>query len=281
MNTASLHCSPYNHVKYGAKDETCYSYADLKLIATEYSKLTGNKIKAKSKKELHKTLKEHLSKECTTEYCWMKRINSVQAEERLKETFRPVKPVEWYKNKRTWLNTYDILYVMEQYEKLYKEFKFLGVYPIDFTQKIDLNRCIGDMMCDFDIHKNLLPDHNSFGMILNLDKHNEPGSHWVAIYCNLNPKVENYGIYYYDSVATRPDKDVLDFMKKIKSQAGTNFQLESNKIQKQFQNTECGMFSVIFLTQCLKKIPFNYICKHMRTDDEINRIRDIIYTPLS
>ena len=282
MNASKLHCSPYNHVKYGAKDETCYSYADLKLIAKEYNKLSSTKIKIKaSKKELHQRLKEHLSKECTTEYCWMKRINSSQAEERLKQTFRPVKPVEWYKNKRTWLNTYDIQYVMEQYEKLYQNFKFLGVYPIDFTLEKD-NRCIGDMMCTFDVHTNLLPKYNKFSMILNLDKHNESGSHWVAIYCNLNPKVENYGIYYYDSVASKPNKDVTDFMKKIKAQTNDpRFELVYNKIQKQFQNTECGMFSIIFLTQCLKNVPFKYICKYMRTDDEINRIRDIIYTPLS
>ena len=278
---SELHCSPYNHMKYGVKDSTCYSYTDLKLIAKEYNKLTKYKISTKLKKpQLYTTIQQHLSKECKTEYCWIQKINNTQLKDKLKNAFRPEKPVEWYKNKKTWLNTYDILYVMEQYEKLYQNFKFLGVYPIDFTQKTDSGSCIGDMMCDFHI-KNLSSKYNRFGLILNLDKHNEPGSHWVAIYCNLNPKKTNYGIYYYDSVATAPDKNVMHFMKKIKAQTeNSDFEVKYNRIQKQFQNTECGMFSIIFLTQCLKNVPFKYICKYMRSDEEINRIRDIIYTPL-
>jgi hypothetical protein len=280
-NASNLHCSPYNHIKYAITDSTCYSHSDLKLIAKEYNKLTGYKIPTTlDKTNLYNTIKEQLSKECKTEYCWMKKIQNSTVQEKLKKAFRPEKPVEWYKNKKTWLNTYDILYVMDQYEKLYQNFKFLGVYPIDFTQKNDYGSCIGDMMCDFHIN-NLGNKHNRFGLVLNLDKHNEPGSHWVAIYCNLNPKKENYGIYYYDSVASSPNKKVLEFMNKIKTQTGNNkFQVKYNRIQKQFQNTECGMFSIIFLTQCLKHVPFKYICKYMRSDEEINRIRDIIYTPL-
>jgi hypothetical protein len=69
-------------------------------------------------------------------------------------------------------------------------------------------------------------------------------------------------------------------MKLVQSQVNDpKFKVQSNKIQKQFANTECGMFSIIFATQMLKLVPFDFICKHMRTDAEINKIRDVIYTP--
>ena len=39
------------------------------------------------------------------------------------------------------------------------------------------------------------------------------------------------------------------------------------------------MFSIIFLIQSLKNIPFETICKNMPTDDTVNTLRDTIYLP--
>ena len=52
-----------------------------------------------------------------------------------------------------------------------------------------------------------------------------------------------------------------------------------NKIQKKFDNYDCGVFSEVFLTQILKDIPFDVICQKMKTDREINALRDVLYTP--
>lgn len=286
----NLHCSPYNHVKYGEKDGTCYSQDDLKKIAKEYNKTASKKIPIDlPKKVLHTKLKEGFKNICTHESCWIGRKTTNLRE--LKTSFRPEKPQEWYDNRGTWLNTYDILLVMNQYQILYKDFKFVGVYPIDFTKSNSTGRCIGDSfkergnssqytLCNFDVKALMKEKKKRFAMVLNLDEHDEPGSHWVSIYCNLNPKKENYGIYYYDSVANEPETEILEFMKFVKKQVNDpKFKLKYNTTQKQFKNNECGMFSLIFLTQCLKNVPFNFICKHMKTDDEINKLRDILYSP--
>ena len=287
----NLHCSPYNHVKYGEKDGTCYSLKDLRAIAKEYNKLSpGHKIDTKlDKQTLYKQLESAFQDVCNDEFCWVqnKWTKHSNLKNKVKDSFRPTKPLEWYENKRTWLNTYDILLVMQQYEKLYKNFKFIGVYPIDFSSYNAGGQCIGDNLCTFSIKDLLNAKKTQFGMVLNLDRHNEPGSHWVAIYCNLKPKKENFGIYYYDSVANEPSSEVVDFMNMVKEQIKTlysqkvaeQFKVKYNKVQKQFKNTECGMFSVIFLTLYLKQVPFDFICEHMRTDDEINRLRDVVYTP--
>jgi hypothetical protein len=283
-NDNNLYCSPYNQTKYGEKDGTCYSLTHLKAIAQEYNKLTNTeKINIKQpKKKLHNDLEKAFQSICNDELCWAHNnlITNYELKKSVKNSFRPMKPIEWYDDRKTWLNTYDILFVMKQYEKLYKHFKFIGVFPIDFAEKDESNYCIGDDLCNFNINSLIDQKKKIFGFIINLDKHNEPGSHWVSLFCNLNPKKENYGIYYYDSVANTTPKEISDFMNLVKSQVNNkNFEVKNNKIQKQFANSECGTYSIIFATQMLKDVPFDFICKNMRTDAEINKLRDVIYHP--
>lgn len=288
MNTSknkTLHCSPYNQVRYGKQYGTCYSKNNLIDIANEYNKLSQNKININQSHEgLRANLEKAFQKVCKDEeICWVNNdiIDNPELRNKVTNAFRPPKPRSWYDDKNTWLNTYDIMFVLEQYEKLYKDFKLMGVYPIDFAYTDEDGRCIGDELCDFDIKKFKAQGKRQFGMVLNLDYHDEPGSHWVSLFCNLNPKKPNYGIFYYDSVANPPPPEVVEFMDRVKKQVNDKkFKVKSNKIQKQFGNSECGIYSIIFMTQILKEqFSFEFICKHMRTDKEINRLRDVIYTP--
>jgi len=94
-------------------------------------------------------------------------------------------------------------------------------------------------------------------------------------------------VYYYDSVAFQPPKEVASFMKEIEKQVylifrqkvADRFALRYNRVQKQFSNYDCGVFAEVFLTQVLKDIPFDVICDKMKTDDDINKLRDVLYTP--
>lgn len=281
------YCSPDRH-----STSTCLTMKELRLIATDYNKTNPtNKIKfAKTKNELYATIREKLAKYCekNESHCWIDQpFISSEHKNQLQNFFRPKKPQAWYKNPRTWLNTFDILDVMRQYEKYYKNFSFLGVYPIDFRSRYSSGECIGDNICTFDIKNILENKKDKFSIVLNLDKHNQSGSHWVSLYANLNPKLPNFGIYYYDSVASSPGREVREFMNEIKKQIidyydieiAKKFIIKYNKIQKQFKGTECGIFSIVILTQLLKDYDFNYICEHMHRDDKINSIRDILYRP--
>lgn len=314
-----LYCSPSRY-EMGKNDKTCYSLDELKTIAADYNnnlatkpqkvkaiakeRLSTKSAKAakaeelelktiklnQSKTALLKSLKRQLNTICgDAQHCWVQQefISPHTRNTILNNALRPLKPKEWYDNPKTWLNTYDILKVMKQYEKRYNDFSFLGVFPIDFQAKDENGQCIASGMCDFNIKRLLSKDKKRFAMILNLDKHNEPGSHWVSLYCNMSPNRNNFGIYYYDSVAYAPPKEVALFMKNVKTQiinhfdkdTSSKFTMKHNKIQKQFANTECGVFSEVFLTQICKDIKYEDICAKMKTDSEINKIRDVLYTP--
>lgn len=283
-----LHCSPA-HSLY-SKDDTCYSDEDIVNIAKSYNKITQNKDKiilSNNKKKIHSDLKTRLKNKCgDKETCWLEQdFIDYNLKKELEDAFRPKKPLEWYTNNKTWLNTYDILFVMEQYEKKYTDFVFLGVHSIDFEQKNSNGNCIGDTMCTFNIKQLFNKKKNQFGIVVNTDPHNKGGQHWFAIYCSLNPQKNNFGIFYYDSVAFPIEKEMKIFMNNIKQQVISHFSkdisskfiIDYNKHRKQYKNTECGIFSIVFLTQCLKYIEFKDICKRMRTDDDINKLRDVLY----
>jgi hypothetical protein len=279
MDPTTLHCSPKAH-KFAEKDNTCYSHGELKLLAKEFNKKSPQKITGKNKKELVEKLLKAYEKVCDKhQFCWIKQtLTSPTNVSKLEKSFRPQKPISWNKNRHTWLNTYDILYVLQQYEELYKDFKFLGVYSIDFASKDGFGKCIGDIMCDFDIKKF---KKTSFGVVFNTDPSYKGGQHWISLFCNLNPKKKNYGIYFYDSVASPAPKEVKAFMTKIQNQVNDpKFEKLENKIQKQYDNYDCGTFSIVFITQCLKnKYSYDYICKHMHQDEKVNKLRDVLYRP--
>ena len=279
-----MYCSP-SHYKYSKKG-TCFSMSELNTISNDINEKEKKQIiKGKTFIEKKKQIDHYFYDICKNkEYCWLDHLQP-RTRSRLEDAFRPVKPRSWYSNSRAWLSTDDIQNVMSQYEKLHKDFKFMGVFSLDFAKRIN-NVCIGENMCDFDITS--LKNKKRFAMVINLDYHNQPGSHWVALYCSLYPRKNNFGIYYYDSTSMPPYPEVIEFIKRIKEQVirdfppktANKFEIAYNTIQRQFKNTECGMFCIVFLTQCIKNIKYLDICKYMKTDDGIHAIRDILYRPI-
>ena len=290
-----MYCSPARQsvpsTSINQKFKSCMTLQELQSLAKDFNKQREGKIRiSASKRKLIRQFKEKLGDDCgDAEYCWVQQdfVSTQTRSKILNKAFRPLKPKEWYKNRQTWLNTYDILKVMKQYEDKYKDFWFIGVFPIDFNEKDEYGYCVAPEMCSFNISKVLEKKKKRFGMVLNLDRHDQSGSHWVALYCGLDPKKPNFGVYYYDSVAYAPPKQVAAFMKLVEKQIiseygdviGKRFAMRYNKIQKQFDNYDCGVFSEVFLTQILKHITFDDICKRMKTDHEINLLRDVLYTP--
>ena len=174
----------------------------------------------------------------------------------IKKAFKPKKPDAWIKKPREWLNTYDILDVMKQYEEKFPIFSFLGVFPVDFAHE---RVCLLEKMCDFHLDKLRGKGKTSFGMVLNLDKHDEPGSHWVSLFCSIDPSSPKYGISYFDSAGSRPPKDINIFMKKVFQQIkDRTFQHKFNPVKMQFGGSECGIFSMRFLIMCLEHPSLSY-----------------------
>lgn len=228
----------------------------------------------KYKQYLVNEISKRVGDKCTNQKCWTKQefihqMEDKAREEFMKYTFRPDSP----QGKYTWLSTYDIDDAMRQYEKIYPDYKFFGAVPMDFAKLYDLEISNPDYADYYKKGKKRL------GLVLNLDDHDQSGSHWVSLFTDL----EKGCIYYFDSVGVKPEPRVRALMRKqaeFMKSMGKNLddiKIDYNKVQHQKKNTECGVYSINFLVRMLRGDDFNELCNSPVVDDRINKCRKVYF----
>ena len=250
---------------------SCFTLKSLLKISKSYNKYNKNKIIIKSnKKYLINEIEKKLKGRCKTHWCWLdqnfvKDLNDYNIEN---FTFLPKKP----KGKYTWLSNIDISNVLKQYQKKYPEFISLGPVPIDFKQ-------IYTELTNLKIENLLKKNISKIGIIYNLDKHNEPGSHWVASFININePSVE-----FFDSVGDYPEKEIIDFLEEMRNNIinikKKPFKIKINRIQHQYADSECGVYCLHFIIQRIYGKSFEYIIQNVIKDEKMNSNRTTFFRP--
>jgi hypothetical protein len=104
------------------------------------------------------------------------------------DSHAPMAEKAWLKNPNTWLSSEDIENVMRQYERKYTCFAFLGPSPVDYCTK-DRGRngaAVCNNLCNFQLENFEKAGKTKIGVIFNLDKSHQPGSHWVSMFINFN-----------------------------------------------------------------------------------------------
>ena len=288
-------CAP--GVKYN--DGSCLTKDNLIEIAENFPK---KNIKTNvSKKELVDTLQKEFKNKynCKDQLCWLdqtfvKRLNNENIN---KFTFRPFGPNKKY----DWLSTLDINAVVEQYEKNKHDFIFLGAVPYDFQEiEPELDNMDFDKLRNGELNENFNKGKktNKMGMVINLDDHTKGGSHWVSLFANFDKNQ----IYFFDSFAKPPGKKIKKFINKIakymykkkynkdlfvnhviekmKNQEDSTsvdklnkFDIRHNTVQHQFNNSECGVYSINFLVRLANGETFDDITKNILGDKFINNCR--------
>lgn len=276
------HCSPDREMHY-SKYHTCLTLSELKTLAKKKNENMPNDFKIPTEKmKSYKTLLPALKK---TVCNGNNRVDKclVDSTGYFTDKFRPSQPSTWKMDKNEWLTNMDIERVMNQYDKAYKDYKFLGVCSRDFAAKRkNSTTCVSRQLCHYwDQLRNGTFRHKKFGIVFNLDKHTGPGTHWVSVYCDLRPRSPKYGICYYDSVGEAPPKEIQEFMKGIKPN-DAKFAIVRNSIHQQFGNSECGVFSMMFIILCLQNQRESYqdSIKRMfvdKKDEKINKQRDVLF----
>lgn len=265
----SVKCSPTSNKSY-----TCYSDDSLEYIKKMWNKRhPDNKIEAMESREIWKKMRENLANSCNRESCWIRQkfIKKKLNRELLSYTFAPKAPVKWRTNPNEWLTSIDIIKVMKQYEKKYRCFDFIGPSPIDYDHHKMYGECVWEELCNFDLTQQLKSGKSKIGIIFNLDPHYLEGSHWVSLFMDLK---RNF-IYYFDSVGDKIPKRIMKFVNKIKSQGSSNgmdFDFKQNTVGHQKKNTECGVYSLFFIIEMLKKEK-PYMFTEVIPDDKMERFR--------
>ena len=209
---------------------------------------------------------------CKDQICWtkqsfIKKMQTQAQQELLTNTFRPTGP----NGKFEWLNTIHIDDVMAQYENKYPDFEYLGTVPIDFDDLPDLG------IKTLDFNELIQRKKTKLGIIFNLDRHDQSGSHWVAAYADL----QKGAIYFFDSYGECPEPQIRKLLRRIHkfcSQTIPKPICEYNKIQAQHENSECGVYSINFILRLLKGDTFEQICNEKVADSKINKCRMVYFS---
>ena len=257
--------------------KTCYSKESLIKIAKLWNNENKDKPQIKidnqTKKQLWTQIQKNLNMVCNkNDFCWkkqdfIKKIHDIDIE---MYTFKPNYPKSWVKNEHTWLNTYDIYYVMKQYEKANKDFVFLGPIPSDCPVKIQCELSKLDLM---EMKKKGV---NKIGIIYNLDTSNQSGSHWTAIYIDN----KNNEVNYYDSYGSISTSLITKFIERITKQYirnNINPIIIYNDKRHQYGGSECGMFSMNFILERLHGRTMYEISQVDIPDSEMTYLRKLLY----
>lgn len=274
--------------KYDSKNDTCLSNEQVMEMARAFNRYVAKKklnpnestnysidaINIKDdKKYLLTELLKRFNKICNGDQMCITRqafMNEVIGEMKLdidNNTYRPKGP----SNPKEWLGTENITEVMQQYEKIYPDFKFFGAVPFDCN--------------DYEFCSLYKPDYDKFlksgikqiATVLNLDKLGQPGSHWVALYMNLSTGE----VYFSDSNGHGPTGNIkqaihnfADYIKSKNKQL--IYKYNPNPYQK--DTSECGVYSCNFIIRKLAGESFDSIINNALDFKDINSCRNVYFS---
>lgn len=154
------------------------------------------------------------------------------------------------------MNTSELLDIVQHDECWQKKKCLLGVYPRDKLPAINGPRC-------------------PLAMIINSDKHDKPGQHWLALYVNPRGKIS-----FFDSFG----KSALFYGVEIDEYICDNYPAaqgvyEANRVQIQDSSSSmCGLFCVFFLNHCCRGLSMTEIVnkfefpKNLKLNDDLLRL---------
>ena len=236
--------------------ETCFSKDELISFAKIYNDNHPDKINLKQNKtKLFKDLRKKYSCTVDGDACLLEELGLERD-----KILKPRQPDGAY----AWLSTIDLENVMEQYERKYRSFLFMGVVPIDFHY---LYPAISNLRLN-------KTKQNKIGIIFNTDPSYKSGQHWISMFIDKRNKT----ICFFDSVGDTPPDQIQHLIDNLKKQG--DYKVIVNTIEHQKGNNACGIYSLYFIIERLKGRSCNNIFKDVIHDKEMNRKRKDFFSSI-
>ena len=288
-NTSIMNCNPRN-ITHRISRGTCLTsdavFALKGAINKKQTKSIVKKVvKGTDPVDILAQVKEGMSTICEgkRDDCLINQLPEISRKQFQESLFAPYKPIEWKKDPNEWLSNFDILAVLNQFKYVKNDFRVYDPTSIDFDTRLDKG-CVSDELCNFSLKDELSEGIHKFGMIFNLSRHDEMGTHWVSLFVDTHDKF----IFYFDSGKSRPPQEVTQLVNRIKNQGtklGIDFTYHETAIQHQSGSTECGMYALYFMvtmitsktitgTKMSKCSKLNHFKYKRIADDFVFKLRD-------
>lgn len=260
-------------------DGTCLPSDAINILKKEYNKDHPNApiLETDPKQILRRVMESVKCSKNADERCALNVIDDVTLRKKyLNMLYAPNHPESWLKNPDEWLTNEDIDEIMVDLESKYPDFEAFRTSPIDFDKRV-WGQCVEIELCKFSLKDNLDKGKKRFGAVFNLDKHDQPGSHWVSLFIS----VDDAAIVFFDSALGGVPKEIKAFVERVQSEAtnlGKSLKFYTNTSEHQKGNTECGMYSIYFITEMLADFKnLDVFLKGSINDKTVFDMRDDFY----
>ena len=237
-------------------------------------------ITATSSRAVWDELQNNYANACDNESCWVRQGGNAT----MMAAFAPKSPKSWSRNPNEWLSSVDIAGVMRQYESRYKCFEFLGPTPIDFDTVKHDGECVWEELCNFNLADTVRRGKTKIGVIFNTDTSDGGGEHWISMFIDLRKHKRK--LFFFDSTGDTAPPEVVAFVRRIQEQGRhmsppIDLQFDQNHpVEHQYGNTECGVYSLFFITHMLEdKITEHYLKTHVLKDEYMEQFRKVYFNP--
>jgi len=279
-------CAP-GKIEEFKESGTCFTGKALKDIAGAINKtpdMKKIKIEGKSKRQLWNDIKEQM-KGCNNEWCWLsqkfiKKVLKAQKRHNNDVTgggptkddiFLNTFKIPIPKGKYQWLTTDDIEFAIKQFIPLANNSAFLGAVPVDFaTFSQTKNKFTSEFM-----KKLLKKGVRNIAIVFNTDPHNKSGRHWIAGFIRIDQNGKKGKAYFYDSFGAKAPKQIKSWFDKFP----IPLSYEYNNVQHQYENSECGVYSIHFIVRMLFGASFKSVTSNIIKDVEMNAKRKKYFNP--
>lgn len=227
--------------------------------------------KSSIKNQILKLLKEN---DCETQECLTKKLGLQLSKDNV---HKPRGPID-----NEWLDNFNIENTLQNFEIMFPQFKYYKCELSDFlikgsrNKKNDENNITCDMPFMDDVKK-------CFGIVYNTAKTGQPGKHWVSMFIDYRTDGE-CSIEFFDSGGNdhyRLFSPTLQYFKKEISAKYPNLKVEIKYNAKQHQTggSECGVYSLFFITSRINGIPYSHFNDkdYTFTDNEIQELRKLFF----
>jgi Ulp1 family protease len=136
---------------------------------------------------------------------------------------------------------------------------------------------VWEELCKFRIKEAVGKGHVKVGIVFNLDIHTGPGTHWVAVFLDLNKKI----MYYFDSAgdSIKEEPHIYTLFTKLKHQDSAMVLRENHPIEHQYGDSECGMYAMFFVVTMLQTNNFKLFTNKNKVfkDHLMTKLRSKLY----
>ena len=274
--------------RVGASAGTCFTDK----VLEKFKQLAGDESFSKSTESLIEHMKKRTN--CSTEFCILEKMKPHLAEDEYVENKKvmnpigPAKTIEWLYDSD--VENFFAYHIHEKPNFIYTKCQYMSfVFNEMPPSNLDIIK-----VCEKRYKSNLKKSKDAdpeifIGTVLNTAR-DGGGEHWVPFLIQYNVLTKKGSLEYFNSSGQGPDEEedspevmewintFCDKRKKTEHKRKPRLKIKINKTQKQYGETECGLYSLFYIIHRIMGFTFEEFVHSKILDEKMMAFREKVFS---